>query len=75
MTFHALPGLAPLNVHNFPAVRGVVTLAVDEEELSNSSDSAVLHMCVIKRRRMHWLKVTNEGIQSLKVRSRVLPAP
>ncbi|BGP33373.1 hypothetical protein JCM10296v2_005173 [Rhodotorula toruloides] len=66
MTFHALPGLAPLNVHSFPAVRGVVTLAVDEEELSSSSDSTVMHMCVIKRRRMHWLKVTNEGIQSLK---------
>ncbi|BGP09381.1 hypothetical protein JCM10049v2_005249 [Rhodotorula toruloides] len=66
MSFHTLPGLAPLNVHNFPAVRGVVTLAVDEEELSNSSDSAVMHTCVIKRRRMHWLKVTNEGIQSLK---------
>uniref|UniRef100_A0A0K3C490 BY PROTMAP: gi/472583522/gb/EMS21155.1/ TGF beta receptor associated protein [Rhodosporidium toruloides NP11] gi/647396884/emb/CDR39543.1/ RHTO0S04e06238g1_1 [Rhodosporidium toruloides] n=1 Tax=Rhodotorula toruloides TaxID=5286 RepID=A0A0K3C490_RHOTO len=66
MTFHALPGLAPLNVHNFPAVRGVVTLAVDEEELSSSSDSAAMHMCVIKRRRMHWLKVTNEGIQNLK---------
>lgn len=72
MTFHALPGLAPLDVHNFPAVRGVVTLAVDEDELSSvsggGSDSNVMHMCVVKRRRMHWLKVTNEGIVNLKVR-------
>lgn len=69
MTFHALPNLTPLDVNRFPAIRGIVTFAVDEDDLAGGGNSSTMHMCAIKRRRMHWIRVTNEGVTSIKVRS------
>ncbi|GAA5904811.1 hypothetical protein JCM8208_001362 [Rhodotorula glutinis] len=66
LTFHALPTLAPLNVHAFPSVRGVSTFALDEDELAGRGAPDALHVCVFKRRTVHWLRITNDGISSVK---------
>ncbi|GAA6019435.1 hypothetical protein JCM8202_001808 [Rhodotorula sphaerocarpa] len=66
LTFHALPNLTPLDVNRFPAIRGIVTFAVDEDDLAGGGNSSTMHMCAIKRRRMHWIRVTNEGVTSIK---------
>ncbi|GAA6055225.1 hypothetical protein JCM3770_000723 [Rhodotorula araucariae] len=67
MSFHAFPSLAPLNVHQFPSVRGVSTIALDEDELAGGGVSRdAMHICVFKRRTVHWIRVTNEGISSVK---------
>ncbi|TNY19371.1 hypothetical protein DMC30DRAFT_448017 [Rhodotorula diobovata] len=66
MTFHALPSLAPLGVHHFPSVRGVATFALDEDELDGRGAPDTMHVCVFKRRTVHWLRVTNDGITSVK---------
>ncbi|BGP41415.1 hypothetical protein JCM10449v2_005395 [Rhodotorula kratochvilovae] len=67
VSFHAFPSLAPLNVHQFPSVRGVSTIALDEDELAGGGVSGdAMHVCVFKRRTVHWLRVTNDGISSVK---------
>ncbi|GAA5852101.1 hypothetical protein JCM9279_005057 [Rhodotorula babjevae] len=66
LTFHALPALAPLNVHTFPSVRGVSTFALDEDELAGGGQPDAMHVCVFKRRTVHWLRITNDGISSVK---------
>ncbi|GAA5939746.1 hypothetical protein JCM3775_001615 [Rhodotorula graminis] len=66
LTFHALPALAPLNVHAFPSVRGVSTFALDEDELAGRGAPDAMHVCVFKRRTVHWLRITNDGISSVK---------
>ncbi|GAA6028594.1 hypothetical protein JCM8097_007301 [Rhodosporidiobolus ruineniae] len=66
MTFHSLPALTPLNVQSFPSIRGVATFAVDENELAGGGSPDAMHVVAIKRRTVHWLKVTNEGVTSVK---------
>ncbi|GJN90241.1 hypothetical protein Rhopal_003240-T1 [Rhodotorula paludigena] len=66
LTFHAFPALAPLNVHQFPAIRGVSSFAVDEDELAGAGRDGVMHLCVFKRRTVHWLRVMNDGVTSVK---------
>lgn len=67
LTFHALPNLAPLDVNRFPAIRGIVTFAVDEEDLAGGGNPEVMHMCAIKRKRMHWIRISEGGVTSIKV--------
>jgi hypothetical protein len=70
LTFHSLSSLAPLSVHAFPAMRGVTTFSLDEDELAGGGSPDAMHICAIKRRTVHLLKVTNEGITHLKVSQR-----
>lgn len=67
LTFHSLPNLTPLDVSRFPAIRGIVTFAVDEDDLAGGGSPDFMHMCAIKRKRMHWIRVSNDGVVSLKV--------
>ncbi|GAA5872000.1 hypothetical protein JCM1840_004768 [Sporobolomyces johnsonii] len=66
MTFHSLPALAPLDVHQFPALRGIATFSLDEDELAGGGAPDSMQICAIKRRSVHWLRITNEGITSIK---------
>ncbi|CEQ41527.1 SPOSA6832_03250, partial [Sporobolomyces salmonicolor] len=66
MTFHSLPALTPLNVHQFPALRGIATFSLDEDELAGGGGPESMQICAIKRRSVHWLRITNEGITSIK---------
>ncbi|KAI5477112.1 TGF beta receptor associated protein [Pseudohyphozyma bogoriensis] len=66
MTFHSLPTLAPLPVHAFPAMKGVTTFALDDAELVGGGSPGAVHICAIKRRSVHLLKVTNDGVTQLK---------
>ncbi|KAM0786374.1 hypothetical protein ACM66B_001842 [Microbotryomycetes sp. NB124-2] len=66
LTFHALPTLTPLNVHTFPAVRGCISFSLDEAELAGGGDIDSMHICVVRRRSIQLLKVTNQGISQLK---------
>lgn len=67
LTFHAIPSLAALPVHIFPAMKGVTTFALDEDELSGGGAADAMHVCAIKRRTVHLLRVTNEGVTHIKV--------
>lgn len=67
LTFHAIPSLAALPVHIFPAMKGVTTFALDEDELSGGGAPDAMHVCAIKRRTVHLLRVTNEGVTHIKV--------
>lgn len=73
MTFHTLPSLAPLNVHQFPSIRGVATFALDEEELAGGGQPGVMNVCAIKRKTIHWLRITNDGVTSVQVRFLLFP--
>ncbi|KAL8283319.1 hypothetical protein RQP46_005729 [Phenoliferia psychrophenolica] len=67
LTFHAInPSLAALPVHSFPAMKGVTTFSLDEDELSGGGAPDAMHVCAIKRRTVHLLRVTNEGVTHLK---------
>ncbi|KAK4052008.1 hypothetical protein OIO90_004538 [Microbotryomycetes sp. JL221] len=66
MTFHSLPSLTPLSVHQFPAVRGCTTFSLDEQELAGGGGIDAMHICVVRRRSIHLLRVTNEGVTQLK---------
>ncbi|GAA6015822.1 hypothetical protein JCM10207_008808 [Rhodosporidiobolus poonsookiae] len=66
LTFHALPNLNPLPVSQFPAIKGVAAFALDEDELAGGGQPESMQVCVTKRRTVHWLRVTNEGISSIK---------
>ncbi|GAA5879657.1 hypothetical protein JCM3774_002398 [Rhodotorula dairenensis] len=66
LTFHTLPNLAPLDVNRFPAIRGIVTFAVDEDDLAGGGSPDTMHMCAIKRKRMHWIRITDDGVTSIK---------
>lgn len=67
LTFHSLPSLNPLPVHSFPSMKGVTTFSLDEEELAGGGSKNSMHICAIKRRTMHVLLVTNEGVTTIKV--------
>lgn len=69
MTFHSLSSLTPLSVHAFPALRGVRTFSLDQDELAGGGSPDAMHICAITKRTLHLLKVTNEGVTRLKVRS------
>ncbi|GAA5907483.1 uncharacterized protein JCM6883_001219 [Sporobolomyces salmoneus] len=64
LTFHSLPHLTPLNVHQFPSVRGVVSFSIDHSPSSSSSSS--LSLIVIKRRTIHHFQLLPSGLESLK---------
>ncbi|SGZ31858.1 BQ5605_C042g12021 [Microbotryum silenes-dioicae] len=66
LTFHALPSLAPLSVHSFPALRGVTTFALDEDELSGGGEPNSMRLCAIKRRSVNVLRVTCDGLSQLR---------
>ncbi|GAA5933539.1 uncharacterized protein JCM15063_001342 [Sporobolomyces koalae] len=69
LTFHSLPTLEPLNVHQFPSVRGVVTFSLDEDDGSTqkgSSRDPRMQLVAIKRRSIHWCSISNEGITTIK---------
>ncbi|SCV74998.1 BQ2448_8027 [Microbotryum intermedium] len=66
LTFHALPSLTPLSVHSFPALRGVTTFALDEDELSGGGDPDSMRLCAVKRRSVHVLKVTRDGLSQVR---------
>lgn len=67
LTFHSLPSLASLSVHSFPAMKGVTTFSLDEDELAGGGTPDVMHVCAIKRRTVHLLRVTKDGVTSIKV--------
>ncbi|KAM0748698.1 hypothetical protein T439DRAFT_70364 [Meredithblackwellia eburnea MCA 4105] len=71
LTFHSLPTLTALNVHQFPSMKGVSTFSLDEDELAGGGAPDAMHVCAIKRRRVHILRVTNEGVTPI----RDLPLP
>ncbi|KAK4698396.1 vacuolar protein sorting-associated protein 3, partial [Phenoliferia sp. Uapishka_3] len=66
LTFHSMPNLTPLSVHSFPAMKGVTTFSLDEDELSGGGREDAMHLCAIKRRTVHLLKVTKEGVTHVK---------
>ena len=44
-----------------------MTFAVDEEDLAGGGNPEVMHMCAIKRKRMHWIRISEGGVTSIKV--------
>ncbi|BGP17675.1 hypothetical protein JCM10213v2_005713 [Rhodosporidiobolus nylandii] len=66
LSFHSLPSLAPLNLQQFPSIRGVATFAIDEDELAGGGEPNAMNLVAFKRRTIHWLRITNEGIASVK---------
>ncbi|ORY74073.1 hypothetical protein BCR35DRAFT_293491 [Leucosporidium creatinivorum] len=66
LTFHSLSSLTPLSVHAFPALRGVRTFSLDQDELAGGGSPDAMHICAITKRTLHLLKVTNEGVTRLK---------
>ncbi|SCZ87760.1 BZ3500_MvSof-1268-A1-R1_Chr2-3g05228 [Microbotryum saponariae] len=66
LTFHALPSLAPLSVHSFPALRGVTTFALDEDELSGGGEPDSMRLCAIKRRSVNVLRVMRDGLSQVR---------
>ncbi|GAA5958846.1 hypothetical protein JCM3765_000755 [Sporobolomyces pararoseus] len=83
LSFHNLkPSLSPLskNLNQFPSIKGVITFSLDAQEQSQSqsqsqrSSSSSQQLVVIKRKSIHWFKISNDlGIESLK--SLPLPPP
>ncbi|GAA5972182.1 hypothetical protein JCM11641_002531 [Rhodosporidiobolus odoratus] len=66
LSFHTLPLLAPLNTQHFPSIRGVSTFALDEDELAGGGEPNAMKLVIAKRKTVHWLRVTNEGVTSVK---------
>lgn len=67
LTFHSLPSLVPLPVQSFPAMKGVTTFSLDEDELAGGGSPEAMHVCAIKRRTVHLLRVTMGGVTHVKV--------
>ncbi|GAA5825001.1 hypothetical protein JCM11251_006058 [Rhodosporidiobolus azoricus] len=76
LTFHSLPLLAALPASSFPTIKGVMSFALDEDELAagvNDADEEGqgegkkgMHLVVIKRKTVHWLRVTKDGLERIK---------
>ncbi|GAA5867831.1 hypothetical protein JCM8547_003390 [Rhodosporidiobolus lusitaniae] len=70
LTFHSLPSLSLLPASSFPAIKNVTTFSLDEDELaghgSTGAAGEAMQLCVIKRKTIHWLRVTNEGLSIIK---------
>lgn len=67
LTFHSLASLAPLSVQQFPAMKGVTTFSVDEDELAGGGKEGEMHVCAIKRKTMYMIRVTKEGASIVRV--------
>ncbi|GAA5979077.1 hypothetical protein JCM5350_007058 [Sporobolomyces pararoseus] len=72
LTFHNLkPSLSPLNVHQFPAIRGVITYSLDAQEqqqrVRSSGSGNSQQLVVVKNKSIHWFRISQErGLESLK---------
>lgn len=70
LTFHSQSTLAPLSVHHYPSLRGVMCFSLDHAELASPSEgeAGAMHLCAIKRRSVILIRVTREGWTTVKVR-------
>ncbi|GAA5906255.1 hypothetical protein JCM6882_006088 [Rhodosporidiobolus microsporus] len=76
LTFHSLPLLAPLPASSFPTIKGVMSFALDEDELAagvghggeetGGGEKKGMQIVVVKRKTVHWLRVTSDGIERIK---------
>ena len=64
--------MTPLPVQSFPAMKGVVTFSLDEDELNGAGDPNFMHLCAIRKRTVHVLRITNEGVSTIRVILRFL---
>jgi len=71
LTFHStFPCLTPLNVHQFPSLRGVVTYSLDHDELQSTGGGGPeerVQLIAIKKRSVHWLSISNTGVDTIQV--------
>ncbi|KAI8447962.1 hypothetical protein BY996DRAFT_4645738 [Phakopsora pachyrhizi] len=72
VTFHSITDLEPRPTSSFPSIRGVSSVALDEETYESRSISSRYHkppevmMCVIKKKTIHLLLLRENGVQQIK---------
>ena len=67
LTFHALPSLSPLPAHTYPSLKGITAFSLDDDEMLGGGSPTMMHICVIRRRTVQILRITNEGVTTIRV--------